>query len=50
MEKRLIALYKELETLLNLAPNEEDCTNEENEVFSDMANLKDSLFNAGYMK
>ena len=48
MEDRLRALYKEIETLLNLAPSVEDCTDEQNEVYSDMANLKDSLFDAGY--
>lgn len=29
MKERLEALYKEVETLLNLAPTEEDCTDEE---------------------
>ena len=48
MEERMEALYKEIETLLNLAPVEEDCTDEENRVYSDMANLKESMFDAGY--
>lgn len=48
METRLKALYKEIETLLNLAPIEDDCTNEENAMYSDMANLKESMFDAGY--
>ena len=47
MEKRLKTLYQELEILLNYAPCMDDCTEEENEVYSDMANLKNSLFNAG---
>ena len=42
--KRLQALYKEIDTLLNMAPCEEDCTYEENAMYSDMANLKNSLF------
>lgn len=48
MEERLKALYKEIETLLNLAPCEDDCTDKENAVYSDMANLKESLFDAGF--
>lgn len=48
MEKRLIALYKEIDTLLNLAPCEEDCTDEENTMYANMANLKESMFDAGY--
>ena len=47
MENRLKTLYQELEILLNYAPCMDDCTEEENEVYSDMANLKNSLFNAG---
>lgn len=48
MKERLENLYKEVETLLNLAPCEEDCTKEENDMYSDMANLKESMFDAGY--
>ena len=48
MEERLKALYKEVETLLNLAPAEDDCTDEENAMYSDMANLKETMFDAGY--
>lgn len=48
MNERLTALYKEIDILLNLAPCEEDCTNEENTMYSDMANLKESMFDAGY--
>ena len=48
MNERLIALYKEIDILLNLAPCEEDCTDEENEMYSDMANLKQSMLDAGH--
>lgn len=48
MKERLDALYKEVETLLNLAPVEDDCTDEENKMYSDMANLQESMFDAGY--
>ena len=48
MKERLEALYKEVETLLNLAPIEDDCTEEENSMYSDMANLKESMFDAGF--
>ncbi len=48
MEERLRNLYKEIDFLLNHAPVEDDCTDEENEMYSDMANLKNSMENAGY--
>lgn len=48
MKERLIKLYKELDELLNLSPWEEDCTDEENKMYSDMAILKESIFDAGY--
>jgi hypothetical protein len=48
MKERLEKLYKEIDTLLNLAPIEDDCSDEENEMYSDMANLKESMFDAGY--
>ncbi len=48
MRERLNNLYKELETLLNLAPIEDDCTEEENIMYSDMAKLKETMFDAGY--
>lgn len=48
MNERLNALYKEIETILNNSPSVEDCTNEENKIYFDMASLKDSLFDAGY--
>ena len=42
-KKRLEKLFNEIDNLLNLSPCEDDCTDEENEVLSDMANLKESL-------
>lgn len=43
MDDRLSRLEKELDTLLNMAPIEDDCTGRENEMYSDMANLKSSI-------
>ena len=43
MDERLEALEKELDNLLNMAPIEGDCTKNENEMYSDMANLKNSI-------
>lgn len=48
MKERLKSLYKEIEFLLNHAPVEDDCTDEENEIYSEMANLKNAIENAGY--
>lgn len=48
MVERLLNLYKEIDTILNNAPCMEDCADEDNAVYSDMANLKESLFDAGY--
>lgn len=48
MKERLKNLYKEIEFLLNNAPIEDDCTDEENEMYSYMANLKNSMEDAGY--
>lgn len=45
MEKRLNKLLKELEFFLNHAPIEDDCSNAENEMYADMANLKNSILN-----
>ena len=45
MEKRLNKLLEELEFFLNHAPIEDDCSNAENEMYSDMANLKNSILN-----
>ena len=44
MDKRLEKLYHEIDAILNLAPIEDDCTDSENALYSDMANLKESLF------
>ncbi len=38
-------LIAEMKELLKDAPQEEDCTEEESEVYADMANLKQSLEN-----
>ncbi len=43
MEERFTRLYTELEFLLNNAPVESDCTDEENKMYSDMADLKASM-------
>lgn len=43
VDERLEALEKELDNLLNMAPIEDDCTKNENEMYSDMANLKNSI-------
>lgn len=48
MEEKLKNLYEQIEDILNLAPDEEDCTKEENEMYADMANLKSSMEEAGY--
>ena len=50
MEEMLKNLYKQIEDILSLVPDEEDCTQEENEVYIDMANLKNSLEDAGYIQ
>lgn len=44
MEKeRLKKLLEELEIFLNYSPIEDDCTDKENEMYSDMAKLKNSI-------
>lgn len=48
MEKRLAGLYKEVDALLNIAPAEGDCTDAENLIYAEMANLKNALFDAGF--
>ena len=48
MEERLTKLYKEIDFLLNNSPVEDDCTYEQNTMYSDMANLKCSMEDAGY--
>lgn len=45
MKDRLNKLLEELDYFLNHAPIEDDCTNAENEMYSDMANLKNSIEN-----
>ena len=43
VDERLEALEKELDNLLNMALIEDDCTKNESEMYSDMANLKNSI-------
>lgn len=43
MKERLTNLLGELEFFLNNSPVEDDCTDRENEMYSDMANLKNSI-------
>ena len=48
MLRRIEHLYNELIEILNNAPDESDCCPEEDEMFADMANLTNSIRNAGY--
>lgn len=51
MEKeRFRTLFDEVGELLNNAPAENDCTDEENAVYSELANLQDALVDAGIDK
>jgi hypothetical protein len=43
MKERLTNLLRELDFFLNNSPIEDDCTDKENEMYSDMANLKNSI-------
>lgn len=43
MKERLTNLLSEIDFFLNNSPIEDDCTNKENEMYSDMANLKNSI-------
>lgn len=44
MEKeRLNKILDELEFFLNYSPIEDDCTDKENKMYSDMVNLKNSI-------
>lgn len=43
MKERLANLLGELDFFLNNSPIEDDCTDKENEMYSDMANLKNSI-------
>ena len=47
-EIRLKQLCEEAILLLNAAPAEDECTEQEREIYSELANLKDALLNAGY--
>jgi len=48
MLRRIEHLYNELIEILDNAPDESDCCPEEEEMFADMANLTNSIRNAGY--
>lgn len=48
MREKINELYNNLCDLLDNAPDEDQCTDEENEMYADMANLKDSIELAGY--
>ena len=43
MKERLTNLLSGLDFFLNNSPIEDDCTDKENEMYSDMANLKNSI-------
>ena len=43
-------MHKKLKSILNEAPDEDICTNEENDIFANIANLIDSLKNANFLK
>lgn len=43
MKERLTKLLGELDFFLNNSPIEDNCTEKENEMYSDMANLKSSI-------
>ena len=45
LDIRLRKLYHEVDFLLNNAPAEEDCTDDENDMYSEMANLKIAMEN-----
>jgi len=49
MEDRIMKLYNELDFLLNNSPVEDDCSDEQNEMYSDMANLKESIERALFL-
>jgi uncharacterized protein (UPF0254 family) len=46
--KNFFYLLKDIEKLLQSAPDENDCSDKENAVYTDLANLKQSLFD--YLK
>lgn len=45
---RLKNLYKKLENIIDNMPDEEDCADEENEMYLYMVALRNSMENAGY--
>ena len=42
-KEKLYDLYLTISGILNTAPEEWECTDKENELFSDMANLKETI-------
>lgn len=48
MKEKLKNLHEQIEDILSLVPDEKDCTQEENEMYADMANLKNSMEKVGY--
>lgn len=47
-KERLKNLYKKLEDIIDNMPDEEDCADEENEMYLYMVALRNSMENAGY--
>lgn len=45
MREKLEKIYFELEEILLTAPQEEDCTEDENEMYTDIGNLVESMSN-----
>ena len=43
--ERFEKLYKDVEFFLNNAPVEDDCTDDENEIYCELANLKNVIDN-----
>lgn len=44
MEEKIRNIYNELNDLLKNAPEEDECTEKQNTMYSDMANLKESIY------
>lgn len=43
LKNKIIDLKKELEDILENAPKEENCTDEENDIYADIKNLIESI-------
>lgn len=48
MEERLKRVYEDICWLLSNAPDEDECSFEENDMYDDMQNLKESMEVADY--